>query len=265
LLRAVSFVRQQAQERGNRETEPRRVVFFRRRFAGVRLADRDHRHAETIAVVLVREAVDFVAGAELQLFEVVVMPGRAARDDLQIPDFGFRGDLAAAAGREVALLLHDSQRAFEGPVVEIAGAAELGIVRVAQIAERFVKQVDVRIGDAGAVEVERALFVFRFFAFRRQIAQLGEGVQLFGGRLAIDALLEIGQERLGVVVQVVVQIVLPQQLHGAVAGARSPPTGELERVGQGVRGRRANLDVLRRRAGRQRNEARRREKRKESA
>ena len=82
-------------------------------------------------------------------------------------------------------------------------------------------------------------------AFFAQERQLGQGIDVFGRRLAVGDGLELFEELLRIALHVVGQIVDPQQLHGAVAGLRTAARGQLQLLDQRTLGHRTQTDASR--------------------
>ena len=131
----LRFVGQQPKESGHRESESRSIVGLRRIVASGRIANDDQRHAQAERVVGVVQAVDLVIGSELDAAEIVVVPQPVANRDRDVPLLASHFDRFVAAGMEQSSGAGNSQRGFERGVVDIAGAAELGIVRIAPMRE----------------------------------------------------------------------------------------------------------------------------------
>ena len=76
----------------------------------------------------------------------------------------------------------------------------------------------------------------------RQVGQLGQGIDLVGRGLALGDLLQLDQQRTQVALQVVGEVVDPQQLHGPGGGLRAAERSQLQLVDQRVSRRRAQGD-----------------------
>ena len=106
-------------------------------------------------MVGVVQAVGLVIGSELDAAEIVVVPQPIANRDRDVPLLASHFDRFVAAGMEQSSGAGNSQRGFERGVVDIAGAAELGIVRITPHARIGAHQVEVGVNNRRGVQVPR--------------------------------------------------------------------------------------------------------------
>ncbi len=105
------------------------------------LANRDQRDAQPVAVELVRQAADFVIRDEFEVVEIVGQPAAAVNHDRDVPFLRVGLEFMGMAGQQSAASAHDAHGVFQGAVVDVAGAAELGIVGVANRGESFIEEI----------------------------------------------------------------------------------------------------------------------------
>jgi len=97
-------------------------------------------------------------------------PWRPAKHAADVPNPTGSADRVRGAGIQTVIPADDSQPRLECPVVQVAGVAEMGIVRVPRGAEPLVEQVFVRVQDGTLVEFQRQARVVLFRGLGSQVA-----------------------------------------------------------------------------------------------
>ncbi len=106
---------------------------------------------------MVLQPFELVVGDEFDALEVLRLPVRAPRYDHHLDRLVGGMDRVAFAWREAILLVGDPHGVFQGPVVQVAGAAELRIVGIALLVEARIEQVQIGVHHRHGVELEGLL------------------------------------------------------------------------------------------------------------
>ena len=219
------------------------------RFSGMLATHRDQRHAQPVIVELVMQPAHLIVGDEFEPGEVVRPPATIAHHHGHVPRLRFRLDRVRVPRHQAAALRHDSHGAFQCAVVHVARLAEFRIVRIAHRREALVKQIQICIGHRRTVQVQGHAFIVGLDFFPTQIIQLGQRVEFFGRRLRIDHGLQlVDDEPRILVVQRIHEVVLSENLHGALGRLRPLVGRQLQAIDQGAARHGSHFDVAHRRA-----------------
>jgi len=195
---------------------------------------RDQRDAQAVRHVPIHDSFDFIVRDELETLEVVRAPV-AADSHLHVQSLVLGFDRVVLTRLEAALLSHDPQHLFQGGVVDVAGPPELGIVGVALLLELRREQVQIRVGDGGAVQVQSRRFLAQDLRLLGlDVAQFRVGVRVVDvGRLG-DLLLQRVQNRLRITLLRLEPVVAAEQLEGAFRRLRTAPRQQIQRPCQRI-------------------------------
>ncbi len=141
------LVGQNAEKRRHRETD-----FVGNEFRLVALGasvptDGDQRHAQPIGVILVGQSLHVVVRDELEAVEILGRPARSVDRDRHVPMVASRFDRVRVPGHQAAPFADNPHAAFQRAVVQVAGLAKLGIVRVSKLGKPRVEQIQVSVID----------------------------------------------------------------------------------------------------------------------
>ncbi len=246
-----------------REAQTRRIVAGRVRFAFIAAADNDQRHAEAVRLILVLEPFEFVVRSEFEVIEILRPPDAAAKHASDFARTRRRVDGHGRSGPQFAVAASQPQRRFQGAVIKIARAAELGIVAVPRGREAVVEEIGIGMQHGRPVEIERLGRVLLVDLPAREIGQFGHGIDLVGRRFLVADRLQICQQHGRIALQGVGQVIDSQQLRRPRRRLRPAPRRELKFLAQRIAWNAAKRNpFLRRAAGEQEQNQQRNPKRK---
>ena len=191
---------------------------------------------------MVSQPVNFVVADELAAVDVFLVPAGAVHHDVERTRVIGRLHGPRHAGPQLALVLHQPQHALQRLVVQIRRPAELRIVRVRGKYFVLLEQISIRMNQAPCRRTPSARLVQFLGLGGRDVRDLRHRVLVLAVRLAALNVFQPRQQRGAIAVEVAVQIVTPQKLHRPRRRFWSAGRQQVERAGQRIARRVADLD-----------------------